>query len=104
MSTFNRGEYGSKIYVNLGTDISTGTDYKVYIQPQRGEIKEFTTNIALGTSNIAVDDSKYLANQYLEYTLQEDDLDESGLWRIRGSVIVGSELIKSDYMKITILP
>lgn len=104
MSTYNYKEYGSKLYVNLDTDISTGTDLKVILQPQRGDKKEFTSNIVVGTSNIIVDDQSFLANQYLTYTIQEDDLDQEGQWRVRGSAIVSSELMKSDYRKITVLP
>jgi hypothetical protein len=102
--TFNKGEYGSILRVNLGEDISAGTDYTVIIEPQRGEKKTFTTNIALGTSNTDVDDQEFLANQFLEYTLQEDDLDQSSQWRARGSAIVSGELIKGDYVLFTVLP
>ena len=48
--TFNKKEYGSILRVNLGTDISTGTDVKVILEPWRGEKQEKTTNIAVGTS------------------------------------------------------
>jgi len=102
--TFNVDEYGSILRVNFGVDISTGTQYMIYLERWRGDEKIFTTNIALGTSNIVVDDETYLANQYLEYTLQEDDLDKEGQWRVRGSTIVSSEFIKSDYVRFTVLP
>lgn len=101
--TFNKKEYGSILRVNLGTDISTGTDLKVILEPWRGEKQEHTTNIAIGTSNVTVDDQTFLANQYLEYTIQEDDLKKEGQWRTRGSAIVGSELTKGDYVKFTVL-
>ena len=102
--TFNEGEYGSILRVNLGVDISAGTSLTLYLEPRRGDEKEFTTNLVVGSSNVTVDDYTFLANQYLEYTLQEDDLDESGQWRARGSAIVSGELIKSDYVKLTVLP
>jgi hypothetical protein len=102
--TFNVDEYGSILRVNLGTDISTGTNLKVYIQPLRGDKKEFTTNVAVGTSNTNVDDQTFLANEFLEYTIQEDDLDQEGQWRARGEALVSGELIKSDYVKFTVLP
>ena len=102
--TFNKKEYGAILRVNLGTDISAGTDLKVILEPERGDKKEFTSNVAVGTSNVTVDDSQFLANQYLEYTIQEDDLDKEGLWRARGSAVVSSELIKSDYVKMTVFP
>ena len=101
--TFNREEYGSKIYVNLGVDISAGTSLTVTLEPERGKEKEFTTNVVVGSSNTEVDDQTFLADQFLEYTIQEDDLDEPGLWRARGSAIVSGELIKSDYVKFTVL-
>jgi hypothetical protein len=104
MSTFNEGEYGSVLRINLGKDISAGTSLTVYLEPKRGDEKTFTTNLVVGTSNVIVDDEGFLANQYLEYTLQDGDLDEHGQWRARGSAIVSGELIKSDYVKFTVLP
>jgi hypothetical protein len=102
--TFNVKEYGSILRINFNEDISTGTSYTIYLERWRGDEKTFTTNIALGTSNIEVDDETYLANQYLEYTLQADDLDKEGQWRAKGSTIVSGELIKPDYIRFTVLP
>jgi len=102
--TFNKGEYGSVLRVNLDTDISAGTSLTVYLEPQRGDEKTFTTNVVVGSSNVTVDDEGFLANQYLEYTLQDGDLDQAGQWRARGSVIVAGILMKSDYVKFTVLP
>lgn len=101
--TFNKGEYGSKLYVNLGVDISAATDLTVILEPRRGDEKEFTTNVAVGTANTEVDDNEFLANQFLEYTIQEDDIDEIGQWRARGSALVGTELVKSDFVRFTVL-
>ena len=102
--TFNEGEFGSILRVNLGVDISAGTELTVFLEPLRGEEKEFTTNVAVGTSNADVDDQTFLADQFLKYTIQEDDLDYIGQWRARGSAIVSGELIKSDFVKFTVLP
>jgi hypothetical protein len=102
--TFNRDEYGSILRVNLGVDLGGRRIIKKILQPERGEKGEYTANVAVGTSNIVVDDSEFLANQYLEYTIQPDDLDKEGLWRARGSSIVSGELIKSDYVRFTVLP
>lgn len=102
--TFNNGEHNSKLRVNLGQNISAGTSLTVFLQPQAGDEKEFTTNVAVGTSNITVDDLSFLANEYLEYTLQDGDIDFVGQWRARGSALVNGELIKSDYVRFTVLP
>jgi hypothetical protein len=102
--TFNEGEYGSKLYVDLGVDISAATSLTVILEPRRGDTKEFTSNVAVGTANTDVDDKTFLADQFLEYTIQDGDLDESGQWRAKGSALVGSELVKSDYVRFTVLP
>jgi hypothetical protein len=102
--TFNDGEYGSILRVDLGVDISAGTTLTVVLEPMIGDEKSFTSNVALGTSNVDVDDQEFLANQYLEYTLQDGDLDYVGQWRARGSAIVSGELIKSDFVRFTVLP
>ena len=101
--TFNDGEYGSILRVNLGIDISAGTGLTIELQPSQGDLKSFTTNIAVGTLNVYVDDQEFLANQYLEYTLQVDDLDYVGQWRARGLAIVSGELIKGDFVRFTVL-
>jgi hypothetical protein len=102
--TFNYKEFGSILRVNLGVDISAGTELTVILEPLRGEKKEFTTNVAVGSSNTVVDDQEFLADQFLEYTIQEDDLDFIGQWRARGSAAVSSELVKGDFVKFTVLP
>ena len=102
--TFNEGEFLSILRVNLGVNISAGTELTVFLEPLRGEKKEFTTNVAVGSSNTEVDDQEFLADQFLEYTIQEDDLDQAGQWRARGQALVSGELIKSDYVKFTVLP
>lgn len=100
--TLNIGEYGFIVRVNLGVDVSSSTDLKVFLQPQIGEIKEFSG--VVGTSDIDVGDSQFLENEYLEYTLLEGDVDETGLWRARGSALVSNVLVKSDYSLFTVLP
>lgn len=101
--TFNQDEYGSKLRVNLGVDISAGTELTIFLEPQRGDEKESTTNLVVGSSNTAVDDQTFLANEFIEYTLQVDDIDRPGRWRARGSAIVSGELIKSDHVIFTVL-
>lgn len=101
--TFNQDEYGSKLRVNLDDDISAGTELTIFLEPQRGDEKEFTTNLVVGSSNTTVDDQTFLANEFLEYTLQIDDIDRPGQWRARGSAIVNGKLIKSDYVVFTVL-
>ena len=101
--TFNKGEFGSILRVNLGVDLSTATSLTICLLPRRGEEKEFITNIAVGSANTDVDDQTFLADEFLEYTLQADDLDQEGQWWARGSAIVSGEKIIGDYVRITVL-
>lgn len=78
---FLADEYGQKVYVNLGEDLSAATDLKIHLIPEIGEIKEKTAT--LGTTNITVDDEDFIANEYLEYTTLSGDLDFTGLWKAR---------------------
>ena len=114
MSTYNRGESGQIVYVDMGRDLSTATNLTVNLQPRAGDTKIFTTNLAVGTSNITVDDQDLLANEYLEYTLQEGDIDNQqnlgytqtvvGQWRAQGEATISGVLWKSDYKNFTVLP
>lgn len=104
---FNNGEYGQKVYVNLGTDISSATDLTIVLQPQVGEEKTRTAadGVAVGGSNITVDDADLIANEYLEYTLKSGDLDYSGLWRIKGRANTSSTVrVISDYNTFEVRP
>ena len=121
MTVFNAGEFGQIIRVNLGTDVSSGTEYQVTLEPRAGYQKDMTSNVALGTVNVTVDDQEYLANQYLEYTIQENDFKVStgypdnfityssakpfiGMWRARGQALVSGVLTQSDFKEFTVLP
>jgi len=101
--TYNKNEYGSKIYADFGVDISKATNKTIYLQPKFGDEKTFTANLISGTKNVEVDDMGYIAKEFLEYTLQDGDLDYVGQWRVRGSVVLGGKLIKTDYVLFTVL-
>ena len=101
MPNLNKNEFGQTLRANLGEDISNATSYKMILQPQLGETLEKTAT--LGTVNIVVDDKTYLANEYVEYTTIDGDLDYAGTWRLKGiAKSTGSDII-GDYRKFTVL-
>lgn len=101
---YNYKEYGQIIYVNFNADISKATKKTIYLQPRFGREKTFTTNLISGKKNANVDDEIFIEKEFLEYTLQDGDIDYIGQWRVRGSVVVDSKLIKTDYTFFTVLP
>ena len=106
MADFNKGEYGDVIYANLGEDISTATELTMVLEPKIGNIleKAISDGVSVGTANIDVNDKTFLANEYIQYTIKEDDLDYAGLWRNKGKAKLSStNLVVSDYTHFTVL-
>jgi len=106
MMSLNKAEYGVILYVDMGEVVSTATDYTFVLEPYIGDKQEkvVTDGVALGTVNITVDDTLHVANEYLTYTIKDGDLDQSGLWRIRGTAtMTATKLIIGDYSHITVL-
>ena len=105
MAWLNKGEYGQKVYVNMLEDVSTATSYTFVLEPQNGEKLErsSTDGVAIGTTNITVDDQSYLADQYLEYTIKDGDLEYVGTWRLKGEcVLTSTNKVISDYKYIQV--
>ncbi len=106
MADFNKGEYGDIIYANLGEDISSASELTMVLEPKIGNTLEKSTSdgVSVGTSNIDVNDETYLANEYIKYTIAEDDLSYAGLWRKRGKAKLSStNSVVSDYVQFTVL-
>jgi len=102
MPDYNYLEYGQLIYVNFGEDISSATELTIILEPKLGTVIEETAT--LGTANIDVNDEIYLANEYIKYTIQENDLEYAGLWRKKGKVKLSTaNLIVSDFTTFTVL-
>jgi len=106
MPNLNKNEYGQTIYADLGQDVSTATAFNFILEPQVGIKleKSASDGVALGASNITVDDTNLLANQYITYVIKEDDLSKSGLWRTKGeATLSATNKIVGDYKRITVL-
>ncbi len=104
MDSFNIGEYGQQILVNMGQDLSTATDLTIIIEPKVGKIKEISVGVTVGLVDVLIHNTTYLANQYLEYTTKNGDIDRPGQWRKKGIVKLSSiaNLI-SDFEIFTVL-
>lgn len=105
MTYLNKGEYGQKLYVNMEQDVSSATGLTFILEPQGGKKLEKTSDIAVGTTNITDGDQDLIANEYLEYTVQDGDLTYTGTWRIKGECLLTStNKLISDYKYIEVKP
>ena len=105
MSDINKGEIGQPLVVNFGEDISSATASTIELQPEVGQLKEFTSTIP--ATNFVVDGVILaLANEYVLYTtLIEEDLDYIGRVRMRAELTFSStDKRKSNYVKFRVLP
>lgn len=106
MPSLNNGEYGQTIRVNMEQDVSTNSSLTILLQPKIGDLKTFTDadGVSVGSSAVEVDNETFKANEYLEYTLQDGDIDKAGQWRMRGEVqLSASNLLIGDFVKFTVL-
>jgi len=106
MATLNKDEYGQVVYAKMGEDVSTATDYSFILEPKRGtkQTKAVADGVALGTTNIYVNDELHEANKYLTYTVKEGDLDVSGIWRKRGEATMSeTNVVIGDYDLMSVL-
>ncbi len=97
----NKGEFGQVIRANLNQDISSANSYKMVLQPQEGDSVEKTAT--LGASNITVGDESWLANEYVEYTVESGILDFTGQWRRKGKATFSNKEIIGNYSRFTVL-
>lgn len=106
MANLNLNEYGQTLRINMGENVSTATAFKFILEPRQGTKKEKVDadGVVLGTTNITVDDEDWLANEYIEYTLKDGDLDYAGQWRIKGEATMSAtNKVISDYKLIGVL-
>lgn len=106
MANLNINEYGQVIRANIGIDVSTNIGLKFKMQPKIGSVVEKTEidGVAVGSVNVVVGDQTFLANKYLEYTTQDGDIDQSGMWRIKGEAQINTTVkAVGDYRRIAVL-
>ena len=119
MASFNKYEYGQVVRANMKQDISASTVLEIVIQPEQGSSRNahllnndrpngavIATNpdVTVGTVDVVVGDETYLANQYLEYTIKVNDLSRSGIWRLRGTVVISAtNKLLGDFVRFTVL-
>ena len=100
MLTMNYLEYGQTIRANLKTDVSSANSYQINLRPQNGaKIEKVAT---LGTSNITEGDESWIANEYVEYVIEANILDQVGQWQKQGVALFTNSQTIGDYERFTV--
>jgi len=105
MANLNKGEFGQKVYVNMEEDVSSASTIAFILDPKSGAklTKTASDGVAVGSTNITVDDQNLIANEYLEYTIKSGDLEYVGTWRLKGECLLTStNKVISDYKFIQV--
>lgn len=106
MPKLNKDEFGQTLYINMGENVLAASEITMILEPKIGLSKEKVTSdgVTVGVTTINVHQETLLANEYLQYTIKEGDLDYAGLWRKRGKAkLTSTNIIISDYIRFTVL-
>jgi hypothetical protein len=97
MQKFNKESYGDVLYVNFNEDVSSATAFTIKLNPQSGD--ELTKTGTLGTSDVWVEDQKFLANQYATYTTTDGVFDNwQGKWQYKGIATIAAGDVATPYV------
>lgn len=100
----NFNEVGQVIRVNIGSDISASTPTLI-LQPEQGNTKEITSGVTIPGVSVIEDGATFEANEYIEYTTIDKDLDYVGRWRKKAKLDFSSTNIEqTDFVKFRVLP
>lgn len=97
MINYNQKSFGQKLRVNFGQDVSAATVFSMKIEPRRGSL--VTKTPTLGTTSAEEGDEKFLANQYVEYSIEENFFKNyRGLYRVRAIATLPTETIAANWI------
>jgi hypothetical protein len=103
VGNLNKNEIGQKIRINLSEDISLATPTLI-LEPQLGVKKVITTGVTIPAVNVTVGNETLNANEYVEYTTIDGDLDYIGQWRFKAKLSFSASDIRStDYQFFPVL-
>jgi len=106
MTNLNKDEFGQVLRANIGLNVSVNIGLEFILEPRIGKAltKADVDGVTVGTNDVVVGDQTFMANEYIEYTTQDGDIDQSGVWRIKGAAQISSSVkAVGDYRRITVL-
>ena len=99
----NKNEYGSVILVNMNQDVSSNTSLKLVLKTELGEKTEITAGLTVPASDTTQDGILYKANNYIQYTTKDGDIDSAGVWQKQATAtMTQTKVVVSDYRKFRV--
>ena len=103
MANPNLNEIGIVIRVNVGEDISLSTP-TLMLEPEYGLVKEFQTGVTIPNVTVTANNETFNANEYIEYSTVDGDLDYVGRWRKKAKLDFSSiDIQQTDYTRFRVL-
>lgn len=104
MSNLNYNEVGQKIRVDAGKDISASVPTLILL-PEYGPKKEITSGVTIPVIDFVDGDVTLAANEYIEYSTIDNDLDYAGRWKKKAKLTYSdSNIEQTDYEKFRVMP
>ena len=101
---FNVSSYGQVVRVNLMENILSNSGLELIIRPEVGPAHVITEGVTVGEVDVVVGDEVFLANEYIEYTTLDGDLDSAGLWQKKATAkLAGAIRVSSRFVRFTVL-
>lgn len=91
------GEYGNIIRLGVDEDISNYTNSLLLISPApcfNITVFEVSDGLTVGSVNKIVNGISFTANQYIEYEIENNDIDIAGTWKVQLKSITPSDECK----------
>ncbi len=95
-------EYGKVLILATGVDISTNTALKLTITRPDGSLVATSNNLTAPAVDVTVDGTKYLANQYASYILQNGDITDPGEYKAKLEVTFADKGLRSELTRFSV--
>ena len=90
MTKAYKGDVGTLVVLDCGTDVTAATARSVAVRKPDGSTTSWTAS-ASGTTAI-------------QYTIDADDLDQSGEWRLQAVVTIGATVWRGETARLQVYP
>lgn len=98
----NKGEYGVAVRLGVGYDISGFSSLTLVFHKPSGA--KLVVHAGDGVSAPNSSASGFSADEYFEYTTQNGDIDEEGVWTLCGIYVDNEKRLVSDHTSFTVTP
>lgn len=101
----NVNEYGILCLFSVGLDLSANTALSIeFTKPDGSQLIVTNPDVTMGTVDVVTSFGLFPANQYLQYTFADGNVDQAGLWTARATYTDSSKYLISDPATFVVNP